>query len=170
MAPPTPARRQPAQRSAGTGLPHAPAWRRSPFDFPTSALGHVAVAQLKLVSYTKEMATWTIPDQQGHAPLPRVLSSSSGSPESPSSLGCHGAQVPDVPRQNPPHSELTPLFICLFHHLLPGFSQIQSHLSQSGAAPSLCSPKLPTSPYPRPSGTPLCPARRLPSPLSRWGD
>lgn len=124
-------------------------------DSPTSALVRVVVAPLTLVPSTKEMAPRTIPDQRGHAPPPRVPASSSGPPESPSSPGCLRAEVPDARRrQAPPHWEPTPLFIRLLHHPRPGFSRMQSHLSPSGAAASLCSPHLPTRPTRSPQELP----------------
>lgn len=103
------------------------------------------------------MGTWNIPDQRGHAPLPRVLASSSDSLENPCSL-CDPSmrKCPATRRQDQPVLELTPLFIRLFYHLLPGFSQIQSHFSRSRVAPSLCSPKLPNSSDPQPSGILPC--------------
>lgn len=105
------------------------------------------------------MGTWNIPEWRGHALLPRVLASSSDSLENPSSL-CDPStrKCPATRRQDQPVLELTPLFIRLFYHLLPGFSQIQSHFSQSWVAPSLCSPKLPNSPDPQPSGILPCSA------------
>lgn len=138
--------------------------------FPTSAQVHVVVAQLRPGHHMKEMATWTIPDQKGHALCRESLPPPQHPRRAPSSLGCPRLkEVPEAWPQDPgpetgpatPHSEPTPRFIHLFHHLFlasPKSSVISHSLGPHPPSAPLCSHQsLPAAPghYPLPRAAAL---------------